>query len=137
MTPEDDPPYVDEHRIRIEAPRPRVWSALCRYVDATLAVAADSSLARLLRTEPRAGFQVAGAVANSRLDLTGRHRFSRYRLVFDLTDSEDAQTLLSARTYAAFPGLHGRVYRALVIGTRGHVVMTNHILRSIRRSTLG
>ena len=37
---------------------------------------------------------------------------------------------------AAFPGPLGRVYRALVIGTRGHVVAVMHMLRSVRQMTL-
>jgi hypothetical protein len=69
--------------------------------------------------------------------MAGRHRFSRYRLVFELVDAADNETQLSARTYAEFPGLQGRVYRALVIGTRVHVLATNQILRSVRRAALG
>ena len=37
------------------------------------------------------------------------------------------------QTYAAFPGVRGRVYRALVIGSQGHAVATNGMLRSVRR----
>jgi hypothetical protein len=128
-------PYVDEHRLVVAAPRSQVWTGLRHYVDGFLAGAERSLLARLLGTHPRAGFEVASAVPGSRLDLTGRHRFSCYRLVFELADAAGEQTLLTARTYAAFPGLHGRVYRALVIGTRAHVVATNHILRSVQRAT--
>jgi hypothetical protein len=135
MSPDDRLPYVDEHRLVVAAPRGQVWTGLRHYVDAFLADAERSLLARLLDTHPRAGFEVASAVAGSRLDLTGRHRFSRYRLVFELADAAGEQTLLTARTYAAFPGLHGRVYRSLVIGTRAHVVATNHILRGVRRAT--
>ena len=69
--------------------------------------------------------------------MAGRHRFSHYRLVFELVDAADDETHLSARTYAEFPGLRGRVYRALVIGTRLHVLATNQILRSVRRAALG
>ena len=69
--------------------------------------------------------------------MAGRHRFSRYRLVFELVDAADDETQLSARTYAEFPGLRGRAYRALVIGTRLHVLATNQILRSVRRAALG
>lgn len=31
-----DLPYIDEHTLRIDAPRNRVWSALRRYVEAML-----------------------------------------------------------------------------------------------------
>jgi hypothetical protein len=41
--------------------------------------------------------------------------------------------VLRAKTYAEFPGLRGRIYRALVIGTGAHVLATNHMLRAIQR----
>ena len=34
---------------------------------------------------------------------------------------------------AVFPGLKGRAYRTLVIGTRMHVLVTNRVLDSVRR----
>ena len=71
---------------------------------------------------------------DEQLRLAGRHRFSRYQLVFGLSDDADG-TLLSARTYADFPGLHGRVYRALVIGSGAHVLAVRHMLRSVRSSS--
>ena len=90
----------------------------------------------ILGHDPPAGFEVEREIPGEQLDMAGRHRFSRYRLVFELADAADNETRLSARTYAEFPGLHGRVYRALVIGTRLHVLATNQILRSIRRAAL-
>jgi hypothetical protein len=128
------PPFVDEHRIEIAAPRGLVWTALRRYVDSSLRLAGP--MRRLLRTEPPAGFEVTREVPNRHLALAGRHRFARYLLAFDLADGAAGMTLLSARTYAAFPGPHGRAYRAVVIGTRGHVVAVKHILRGIRRASL-
>ncbi len=67
------------------------------------------------------------------LALEGQHRFSRYGLVFRLEETKDERTLLRAETRAEFPGLKGRVYRALVIGTRGHVMVVNRMLRAVRR----
>jgi len=133
-------PFVDEHGTRIAAPRELVWTALRRYVDSSLV---DSSkggaeshlLGRLLGTEPRSGFAVAREVPNQHLGLAGRHRFARYLLVFEVADTDGGQTLLTARTYAAFPGPRGRIYRALVIGSRGHVVAVKRMLRSVRRLT--
>lgn len=125
-------PYIDEHAIRVAEPRDRVWTALNRYVESSLAGAERSPLTKILGTEPRGGFEIAEAVPVERLALVGRHRFSRYRLVFELADA-DGGTQLRAQTYAVFPGIHGRAYRALVIGTRLHVVATNHLLRSVRR----
>ena len=94
-------------------------------------------MAWLLGTQPRAGFEVEREIQGEQLVMAGRHRFSRYRLVFELVDTADNETQLSARTYAEFPGLRGRAYRALVISTRVHVLATNQILRSVRRAALG
>lgn len=127
-----DLPYVDEHSIRIAEPRDRVWEALTEYVESSLTRADGSALTRILGTTPRGGFEVAETAPAERLVLVGRHRFSRYRLAFELADAE-GETQLRAQTYAAFPGLHGRAYRALVIGTRLHVVGTNHLLRTVAR----
>jgi ketosteroid isomerase-like protein len=131
--PAPDLPYLDEHAIRIAAPREAVWSALQRYVTASLGVAERHPLGRLLGTEPRSGFEVAESAPMERLRLAGRHRFARYVLAFDLTDAGQDATQLRAQSYAAFPGLRGGLYRASVVGTRAHVVATNHILRSVRR----
>ena len=133
----DELPFVDEHRITIPAPRDHVWSALRRQVDSSLGVGGGSLVTRLLGTEPRAGFEIDREVPGQQLSMAGRHRFSVYRLVFDLADIADEGTQLSARTYAEFPGRRGRAYRALVIGTGLHVVATKQILRSIRRRALG
>lgn len=127
-------PFVDEHAILIPAPRDRVWEALVRRAG-SLSSGGGSPLTRLLGTDPPAGFAVTESVAGQRLTLTGRHRFSQYRLVFELADAIGG-THLQALTYAVFPGVRGRAYRALVIGSRAHVVATNLILRSIRRSTV-
>ncbi len=127
-----DLPFVDEHAIAIAASRDVVWSALERYVGTSLRVG-DGLLARILGTQPAAGFEVSGCRPTDRLILIGRHRFSRYMLAFDLADTTDGTTRLSAKTYAAFPGVHGRIYRALVIGTGAHAVATDRIVRSIQR----
>jgi hypothetical protein len=129
----EDLPYVDEHRITIEEPPDVVWRGLRRHVDRMLAANAGGWFTRVLGAQPSAGFAVTGELPGRRLELTGRHRFSRYALVFEL-EPAGRQTVLRALTYAAFPGLHGRVYRLLVISSRAHVVATRKILASIRRS---
>jgi len=125
-------PFVDEHATEIAAPRGVVWSALERYVATSLRVG-GGPLATILGTEPPAGFEISDSRPTDRLTLIGRHRFSRYMLAFDLADASDGITRLSAQTYAAFPGVHGRIYRTLVIGTGAHAVATRHIVRSVRR----
>jgi hypothetical protein len=130
-------PFVDEHQIRVAAPRGHVWTELRRYVDSSLGFAESNPLARLLGTEPRTGFELTRAVPDQHVSMTGRHRVSRYLLVFELADLADGQTLVTGRTYAEFPGPLGRIYRALVIGTGAHVVAMKHMLESIRRLSLG
>jgi hypothetical protein len=79
------------------------------------------------------GFLVARSVPPAVLALLGEHRFSRYALIFRITETPAGPVRLSAETRAEFPGTRGRIYRALVIGSRGHVLATNSILRSVRR----
>ncbi|CAJ1493868.1 hypothetical protein MU0083_000534 [[Mycobacterium] kokjensenii] len=125
-------PYIDEHTVRIDAPRATAWDSLQRYVESLLRGAERNPLVALLGPQPRAGFDVAERVEQQRISLAGRHRFSRYRLEFELSDAAGGGTCVRARSYAAFPGLHGRMYRALVIGTRLHVVATRQMLRGIQ-----
>ena len=99
----------------------------------SLGIGERNPLSRLWGAEPRTGFEVAREVPNQQLGLAGRHRFSRYLLVFELGDLPGEETLLAAKTYAEFPGLHGGVYRALVIGTRFHVVAVRRMLSWIRK----
>ncbi|HYO39689.1 MAG TPA: hypothetical protein VER39_08540 [Nocardioidaceae bacterium] len=56
--------------------------------------------------------------------------------MFDVADTADGETLVSAHTFAAFPGPQGRVYGALVIGSRAHVVAVRRMLHGIRRRSL-
>jgi hypothetical protein len=79
------------------------------------------------------GFVVARSVPPAVLALLGEHRFARYALIFRISETLAGPVRLSAETRAEFPGARGRVYRALVIGTRGHVIAVQSILRSIRR----
>jgi hypothetical protein len=137
MPAETDLPYVDEHAIRIAAPREQVWAVLERHVGAGLGVPEGHLLARILGTQPQNGFAVAKSEAPERLTLAGRHRFSRYQLRFELAEAPNRSTQLRAQTYAEFPGVHGRIYRALVIDSRLHVIATNRILRSVRRRCTG
>ncbi|WP_197034590.1 hypothetical protein [Glycomyces sp. NRRL B-16210] len=137
MTGEQVPPrFIDEHRITIGAPRDRVWTALRDYCETTLMKDRGGPLPLLLGTEPRAGFAVSREVRGRRLDLTGRHRFSRYRLVFEIRDSEAQDgTELIARTFADFPGPQGFVYKTLVIRTGGHALTVRRMLQSIGRAS--
>ena len=125
-------PYVDTHAVEIAVPREAAWDAVQRFAQRSLTTG-DGVLHHLLGTDPPAGFEVAATAPQERLELVGRHRFSRYMLAFQLSDAEPGATRVCAETFAEFPGLHGGVYRALVIGTGLHVVATRRMLRSIQR----
>ncbi len=139
--PRDELPFVDEHSQSIDAPVEAVWSALLRALRRQGRSAGH--LARLLGCVPAQGtpefagrpgdavpgFRVVAVEPGQRLELHGRHRFARYSLTFLLTDAQ-----LRAQTHAAFPGILGRLYRAAVIGTGGHRLITKKILRHIAQA---
>ena len=145
FTPMERLPFVDEHAARLTASPERTWDALVRVVRSDLS--GGGLLARALGARPGArsgdwsgdptgatlpGFAVAEAGRPTRLELRGRHRFSSYALVF-LIDGETVR----AQTWAAFPGLQGRVYRALVIGTRAHRLLVRRLLRHVAATAAG
>lgn len=146
-TDADRLPFVDELSTEISAVSEASWEALLRVVEATMSGAATPRLARLLGcadVEPSGprplaagaaipGFHVDVAEEPRELALGGSHRFSRYALIFRLDDLDAGRTRLRAETRAEFPGLKGSAYRAMVIGTRGHVVVTKRILDAVRR----
>jgi hypothetical protein len=78
------------------------------------------------------GFHVERSVPPAELALAGEHRFSRYALTFEIDSLGDGRSRLRAVTDAEFPGAKGSAYRALVIGTRLHVVATRSILARVR-----
>jgi hypothetical protein len=114
-------PYIDEHAISVDADRAETWSALLRVMcrDPN-----DPSTVPI-------GFALGEAKRPERLALKGRHPFAVYKLVFELADEGPDRTRLRALTWAAFPGVSGKVYRALVIGTGGHRVAVRRMLKRI------
>jgi len=143
-------PHIDEHSTGIGAPPERVWDALTRVVSRSSERRAGELFAGALGCEQRrssgkvpepgatiVGFRVAQADAPVELVLEGRHRFSRYALIFRIDDVGAGRSRLRAETKAEFPGPHGRVYRALVIGTRGHVLAVRRILNAVRHRAEG
>jgi hypothetical protein len=142
-------PYIDAHRREIRAPPERVWDALIPTLG-HLWPDLPASLVRAWGLEPRElrgswdsgvqvgdtipGFSVRASECNRLLSLAGRHRFSEYELEFELESSADlAATTLEARSFAAFPGLKGAAYRALVISSRGHRIGVRRILAQVAR----
>lgn len=142
-----DRPFVDEHGAVIGASPDWVWAVLLDVVGGSFQGAAAASYARLVGCRPAAaggprplavgstvpGFRVVAAEAPTALDLEGRHRFSDYALRYRLEPLPDGATRLTARTEAAFPGLHGRAYRLAVIRTGFHRVLLRRQLATITR----
>jgi hypothetical protein len=138
-------PHVDEHAVGVHATERETWRALLVTLPRGLDTPLSRRFAAALGVEHRRaggeagtigstlpGFVVARAVEPSVLALLGGHRFSRYALVFRIERVADG-TRLRAETRAEFPGRKGRAYRALVIGTRGHVLVVRRILRAVKR----
>jgi len=140
-------PFIDEHALAIDASRDQVWDALLEVAAGSFEGRGPATFAKLLGSEPASsagprplgvgakipGFAVTEAEPGSRLVLAGHHRFSRYELVFTLREDARSGTRLGAETRAVFPGIHGRAYRAAVIGTRGHVVVVRRMLSAVSR----
>lgn len=140
-------PFVDEHSVSVSAAPEATWEALLEVLDRGLGNTAPGRVVvRRLGCRPSErsgelgtigstipGFIVTRSVPPAVLALMGEHRYSRYALIFRLTERLDAPLLLSAETRAEFPGRQGAAYRALVIGTRSHVLATRSILRGVRR----
>lgn len=140
-------PYVDEHSVAVDARPEETWAALLRVAEGSFSAPPTARFARLLgcadvaASGPRPlapgsafpGFHVESADPGHELVLRGSHRFSDYALTFRLDGEEDgARTTVRAETRADFPGFTGGVYRALVIGSRGHVLVTRRVLGAIR-----
>jgi hypothetical protein len=114
-------PYIDEHAISVDADRVETWSALLRVLCRD---PEDPS------TVP-SGFALDELRPPERFALKGRHPFAVYRWVFELDAEAPQRTRIRSATWAAFPGPHGKVYRALVIGSGIHRVVVRLMLRRI------
>jgi len=135
-------PFIDEHTQRVDASADAVWAALSKVLRREMG--GGEWFARLLGCDPVQGtrefsgrpgetvpgFRVAEVEPGRRLALRGRHRFARYALTFVLDGD-----LLRAQTHAVFPGILGRLYRAAVIGSGGHRLVTRRLLRQVARAT--
>ena len=131
-------PYVDEHAYEVAADAEQTWAALLVAVERSFGGPRVARIARLLGCEDANGFHVAAerppaGDAAGELTLVGSHHFSRYALTFHIDSLAPGHSRVQAETRAEFPGLKGAAYRALVIGTRGHVVVTRRILAAVKR----
>jgi hypothetical protein len=115
-------PYIDEHAITVDADAATTWAALLR------TLCRDP-------VEPRApfGFAIGECTPRHRLVLKGRHPFAIYEWVFELDELGPHRTRVRSQTWAAFPGIHGKIYRALVISSGAHVVAVRRTLTRIAR----
>jgi len=136
-------PLIDEHHVVVAAPPAVVWRCLGAQFGRT-SPPMSGLFTHVLGTDPGRtagqfldegatvpGFAVTESIPEQRVRLAGRHRFSEYALIFSLA-VEPGGTRLTASTYARFPGLHGAVYRGLVIGSGAHRVVTVRLLGAVR-----
>jgi hypothetical protein len=114
--------YIDEHAISVDASVAETWSALLRVLCRDPADPATVQVGKLDE-----------AIPDQRLALTGRHLcFAVYRLVFELDPESDSDGVrLRVRTWAAFPGARGRLFRAVAIGTGAHRFVVRRMLKRI------
>ncbi len=134
------PYHVDEHAIVLSVGPAAAYAAVRSYADGLTAPPtgpAGRLLHRLLGTEPASGFEVADEQPPRLLSLAGHHRFSRYVLDFRVEPAAGGSSTVTAVTWADFPGRRGAVYRALVVGSRGHVVAVRRMLAAIHRRAQG
>ena len=140
-----DLPFIDEHRRTVEATPDRVYAALLDTLGGLFASPAAALYARAVGCDPPAasgprplaegatvpGFRVVRATPGEELALEGRHWFSVYSLTFRLVGADGNGTTLRAQSRAAFPGPHGRLYRAVVVGTGGHAMSVRRMLDTV------
>lgn len=117
-------PYIDEHAIVLDADVAMTWAAVLR------TLCNDPA-------DPRApfGFAIKESRPRERLVLAGRHPFSIYNWVFELDVVNPHRTRVRSQTWAAFPGIHGAIYRTLVISSGGHRVAVRWMLKRIADRT--
>ncbi|GGJ00062.1 SRPBCC family protein [Streptomyces brasiliensis] len=142
-------PYVDEHATLVAAEPDAVWNRTAEVLDRAWTRPRAARYARLVGCADKAasgprplavgstvpGFRVVAADPGRRLVFAGGHRFSTYALTFRLEPEGPGRTRLRAETRAAFPGLSGRLYRWLVIGTGGHAAGMRRLLATIARGS--
>lgn len=140
-------PFVDAYSTDVRAPARVVWNALLDTMPGPRTPLPLRIWAALWKSDPgesnglachvigaeRVGFSVCEVVPLATYALAGQHRFARYQLVFRLHQLDAADCRLTAETFAAFPGMPGHVYQALLIDTRSHALVVRLLLRRVRR----
>jgi hypothetical protein len=146
----DELPYIDAHSIEVQAPAGRVWDEIVEHTLRRFGAGMGPLGTYATRLggcpyveapppgrdvpETIVGFRVARAEQPSLIVLTGNHRFARYSLTLRIEPvGSGYASRLTAQTKAIFPGAPGRVYKRMVIGTGGHVIVVMRMLTTIRR----
>ncbi|HWH27898.1 MAG TPA: hypothetical protein VNU26_02865 [Mycobacteriales bacterium] len=136
-------PFIDEHAVVVDVTPDRLWDAALETFTTSLGGTFGRAVAAALGCRPSTarrspgvvgttvpGFAVTSVDRPRVLVLEGRHRFARYAVALHVDDLGDsARCRLESR--ADFPGVHGRLYRLVVIGSRGHVVVVRWLLRMV------
>jgi hypothetical protein len=140
-------PSIDVHEISVNVPPSVAWPAVIAVFERLTTRPAWRLYAKAVRCKPdRAigdgstvtvgdalpGFLVTRCGAPTEWAFEGEHLFSRYALTFRITPVESAHCRIAAHSCAEFPGVHGSMYRAMVIGSGGHENGVRRILRSIK-----
>jgi len=138
-------PLIDVHSIAVGASAERSWQGVVAMLSDVGSNRAWKGLATALGCSVRRssgrpdavgssvpGFLVVESDPPRTLRLGGAHRFSNYELTFRVEPSGEGHSLLQAESRASFPGSAGRVYGALVIGGRVHVLAVRAMLRQIK-----
>lgn len=139
-------PPVDEHYIEVEAPAEATYAALFPTLESALGSKfAHSYCERVGAAETEThgdlhhpggtlpGFTVIRAIAPVMLALSGEHKYAKYAVVFRIDLLPGQRSRVRLETRAQFAPRRGRLYKAAVLGTRGHVLIVNRMLRSIKR----
>ncbi|WP_222263405.1 hypothetical protein [Modestobacter marinus] len=140
-----DLPRIDEHTVTVSGPPAAAWDAVLRALGSAFGRPRARRIAAVLGCEPATtrawdrpgvgssvpGFRIVSAAPPDLLVVAGRHRFSRYGIVFRFEPAGEG-TRCRAESRAEFPGTAGRVYRAAVIGTGGHAVAVRALLQQVR-----
>ena len=129
-------PFVDEHLRPVAASVAATWQAVNDVMTAPPSGPA-ARYAGLVGAREGRPFAVAKSDPPHRLVLVGEHRFARYSLVLTVDELGPGLTALRAQTWAAFPGILGRLYRAAVIDSRGHVLVVRWLLSRVARRAEG
>jgi hypothetical protein len=138
------PQRIDEHGRDVAAPPAACWEALVVVLPRAFGGRSKERLASLLGWEQSGsrghpllpgsslpGFRVDRATPPRELILGGAHRFARYELAFGIEELGGGRSRLRAETRAEFPPPWGPPYRARVIGSRGHALVVNLLLRAV------